>query len=58
MTKDTTNMAIHPTPFMLAEKLAYLVMSGTGDQRLLSEYRNISIAVTIVEDTQLKEKAV
>jgi hypothetical protein len=51
-------MAIHPTPFMLAEKLAYLVMSGTGDQRLLSEYRNISIAVTIVEDTQLKEKAV
>jgi hypothetical protein len=42
----------------LGEKLAYLVMSGTGGQILPSEYRNISIAATIVEDTQLKEKAV
>jgi hypothetical protein len=33
-------------------------MSGTGGQILPSEYRNMPIAATIVEDTQLKEKAV
>lgn len=54
MTKDTANIAMRPSLFMLA--LTYHVMSGTGNLRLPSKYRTGSIAAIILEDAQLKRK--
>jgi hypothetical protein len=61
MTKDATNVAALPSTASCWQRSSYLVMSGTEDHRVPSEYRNTSIAASIVEDIQhiqLKEKTV